>query len=65
MVRGASGTGLVTVQVPEAARGQMPDEAVEAALSTIAFRAPGSLADQIAALPYTSATSPASARCAH
>ncbi|QRE74904.1 hypothetical protein [Methylobacterium aquaticum] len=53
VVRGASGTGLVTVQVPEAARRQMPDEAVEAALSTIAFRAPGSLADQIAALPYT------------
>ncbi|KMO28947.1 hypothetical protein VP06_26015 [Methylobacterium aquaticum] len=52
VVRGASGTGLITVQVPEAARGQMPDEAVEAALSTIAFRAPGSLADQIAALPY-------------
>ncbi|MGF3023105.1 hypothetical protein ACQVP2_09785 [Methylobacterium aquaticum] len=52
VVRGASGTGLITVQVPKTARGQMPDEAVEAALTTIAFRAPGSLADQIAALPY-------------
>ncbi|WP_244936686.1 hypothetical protein [Methylobacterium currus] len=53
VVRGGAGTGLVTVQVPEAARGQVPDEAVEAALTTIAFRAPGSLADQMAALPYT------------
>ncbi|KMO36036.1 hypothetical protein VQ03_21225 [Methylobacterium tarhaniae] len=53
VVRGGAGTGLVTVQVPETARGQVPDAAVEAALATIAFRAPGSLADQIAALPYT------------
>ena len=52
VVRGGAATGLVTVQVPEAARGQVPDEAVEAALSTIAFRSPGSLADQMAALPY-------------
>jgi hypothetical protein len=52
VVRGGAGTGLVTVQVPEAARGQVSDEAVEAALATIAFRAPGSLADQMAALPY-------------
>ncbi|TGE01751.1 hypothetical protein [Methylobacterium nonmethylotrophicum] len=53
VVRGGTGTGLVTVQVPETARGQVPDAAVEAALATIAFRAPGSLADQLAALPYT------------
>ena len=53
VVRGGAGTGLVTVQVPQEARGQVPDAAVEAALATIAFRGPGSLADQIAALPYT------------
>ncbi|MET7241835.1 hypothetical protein ABZT49_00545 [Methylobacterium sp. EM32] len=53
VVRGGAGTGLVTVQVPESARAQVPDAAVEAALTTIAFRAPGSLAEQMAALPYT------------
>ncbi|KQP70788.1 hypothetical protein [Methylobacterium sp. Leaf112] len=53
VVRGGAGTGLVTVQVPEAARRQVPDKAVEAALGTIAFRAPGNVADQIAALPYS------------
>ncbi|MCJ2046684.1 hypothetical protein MKK58_19390 [Methylobacterium sp. J-078] len=53
VVRGAGGTGLVTVQVPESARRQVPDRAVEAALATIAFRAPGSVDDQIATLPYT------------
>lgn len=53
VVRGASGTGLVTVQVPEAAAKQVPAPTVEAALRTIAFRAKASLADQVAALPYT------------
>ncbi|MHC2018044.1 hypothetical protein [Methylobacterium sp. CM6247] len=53
VVRGGDGTGLVTVQVPEAARGQVPNQAVEAALGTIAFRSPGSVADQIAAMPYS------------
>lgn len=52
VVRGDAGTGLVTVQVPESARRQVPDQAVEAALTTIAFRSPGSLDDQIAALPF-------------
>lgn len=53
VVRGAPGTGLVTVQVPEAAAKQVPGEAVEAALRTIAFRPKASVADQVAALPYT------------
>ncbi|MFB0491126.1 hypothetical protein ABIE45_003712 [Methylobacterium sp. OAE515] len=53
IVRGAPGTGLVTVQVPQTADAQVPGPAVEAALRTIGFRAPASLSDQIAALPYT------------
>ncbi|WP_407529200.1 hypothetical protein [Methylobacterium oryzisoli] len=53
VVRGGAGTGLVTVQVPEQAAAQVPGEAVEAALRSIAFRTPASLDDQIAALPYT------------
>jgi hypothetical protein len=53
VVRGAPGTGLVTVQVPESAAKQVPGKAVEAALRTIAFRAKASVADQVAALPYT------------
>ncbi|AMB43832.1 hypothetical protein [Methylobacterium sp. AMS5] len=53
VVRGTSGTGLVTVQVPETAAKQVPAPAVEAALRTIAFRPKASLADQVAALPYT------------
>lgn len=47
-----TGTGLVTVQVPQSAAAQVPGPAVEAALRTITFRAPVSVADQIAALPY-------------
>lgn len=52
VVRGAPGTGLVTVQVPETAAKQVPGAAVEAALRTIAFRPKASLADQVSALPY-------------
>ncbi|MGU3538038.1 hypothetical protein [Methylobacterium sp. A54F] len=52
IVRGAPGTGLVTVQVPQSADAQVPAPAVEAALRTIGFRAPASLSDQIAGLPY-------------
>ena len=53
VVRGAAGTGLVTIQVPEAAAKQVPAPTVEAALRTIAFRPKASLADQVAALPFT------------
>ncbi|BAU89432.1 hypothetical protein MPPM_0827 [Methylorubrum populi] len=53
VIRGAAGTGLVTVQVPEAAAKQVPAPTVEAALRTIAFRPKASLADQVAALPFT------------
>lgn len=52
VVKGPAGTGLVTVQVPERAKAEVPPAAVETALRTIAFRAPGSLNEQIAALPY-------------
>lgn len=53
VVRGQPGTGLVTVQVPDGAGKEVPAKAVEAALRTIAFRGKASLADQVAALPYT------------
>lgn len=52
VVKGQAGVGIVTVQVPERAKAEVPGAAVEAALRTIAFRAPRSLNDQIAALPY-------------
>lgn len=52
VVKGQAGVGLVTVQVPEAAAAEVPGAVIEAALRTIAFRSPGSLDDQIAALPY-------------
>ncbi|KMO41297.1 hypothetical protein VQ02_06005 [Methylobacterium variabile] len=53
VVRGSAGTGLVTVQVPEAAARQVPAPVVEAALRSIAFRTKASLSEQIGALPYT------------
>ncbi|MFE1597244.1 hypothetical protein [Methylobacterium sp. ID0610] len=53
IVTGGSGTGIVTVQVPEGAAAQVPGPAVEAALRSIAFRAPQSITEQVAALPYT------------
>lgn len=53
VVRGGSGTGLVTVQVPEGALAEVPAAAVEASLRTIAFRAAPSVAEQISALPYS------------
>jgi len=43
-------TGLVTVQVPEDQAAALSDEAVRAALSTLAFR---SVAEQAATLPFT------------
>ncbi|MEH3143811.1 MAG: hypothetical protein PGN34_00260 [Methylobacterium frigidaeris] len=52
VAKGAAGTGLVTVQVPEAASKQVSGPAVEAALRTIAFRAKAGIAEQMAALPY-------------
>jgi hypothetical protein len=52
IVKAPAGVGLVTVQVPEGAAAEVPSAAIEAALRTIAFRSPGSLDDQIAALPY-------------
>lgn len=43
------GTGIVTVQVPEAEANALPDAAVRAAFSSITFR---SVADQAASLPF-------------
>ncbi|GAB6844045.1 hypothetical protein JCM2811A_30470 [Methylorubrum rhodinum] len=62
VVRGAPGTGLVTVQVPESAAKQVPGKAVEAALRTIAFRAKASVADQSRPCPTPSATPPGTGR---
>lgn len=45
-------TAMVTAQVPEAERSEIPDAGIEAALRSIVFRAPGSLDDQVAALPF-------------
>lgn len=44
-------TALVAVQVPEASSAY-PDPAVEAALSSVVFRAPPGLDEQVAALPF-------------
>ncbi|WP_245263226.1 hypothetical protein [Azorhizobium doebereinerae] len=53
IARGPGTTALVTAQVPEGARAQVSDAAVEAALRSIAFRPQQSLQDQIGALPFT------------
>ena len=45
-------TAMVTAQIPEESRAAVPDAAIEAALRSIVFRAPESLDDQIAALPF-------------
>lgn len=45
-------TAMVTAQRPEAARGTIPDEAIEAALRTITMRAPAGVDDQMAALTF-------------
>lgn len=45
-------TVLVNAQVPEAARGAYPDEAIRAALSTTATRTNVPIAEQLGLLPY-------------
>lgn len=52
VVRGGTGTGLVTVQVPEGGEGQVLPEAVEESLRSIVFRDAQSVAQQVAGLPY-------------
>ncbi|MGU3494257.1 hypothetical protein ACLBXM_09475 [Xanthobacteraceae bacterium A53D] len=53
VVKSPANTGLVTVQVPEDARAQVSDAAVESALKSIAFRAEQSMDEQMAALPFS------------
>lgn len=48
---GSAATALITVQVPQEVDAY-PDEAIEAALASVTLRAPGSIDDQIAALPF-------------
>lgn len=48
-----SATALVTVQVPPSASSSYSDEVVRSTLRTLAYRSPGSLDEQIAALPFT------------
>lgn len=48
----STATAMVTAQRPEAARGTIPDEAIEAALRTIILRAPAGVDDQMAARPF-------------
>ncbi len=45
-------TGMITVQIPEGVEGGLSDDDVDKALRTITVRAPPSLDDQIAALPF-------------
>jgi hypothetical protein len=45
-------TAMVTVQIPEGVAGGLSDADVEKALRTLAVRAPASLPDQIASLPF-------------
>lgn len=52
LAKGPSNTAMVSVQVPDAQAGKMPDAAIEAALKTVALRAPPTLEDQISALPF-------------
>lgn len=52
LAKAAGATAMVTVQVPEDTRGVPSDAAIEAALRTIALRAPQSIEEQIAALPF-------------
>ncbi|MEP7454702.1 hypothetical protein [Phyllobacterium sp. SB3] len=50
-------TAMVTVQIPEGVTGGLSDADVEKALRTLAIRAPASLPDQIASLPFKVADS--------
>ncbi|EJN04074.1 hypothetical protein [Phyllobacterium sp. YR531] len=45
-------TAMVTVQIPDGVTGGLSDADVEAALKTLVVRAPASLPDQIASLPF-------------
>ena len=50
---GKSQTAVITVQFPEAASERYPDAAVEAALTSVVFRAPPSQEELLARLPFT------------
>ena len=50
--KGAASTLMVSVQVPDQKSGVLTDAAVEAALKTVVAKAPPTLPDQVAALPF-------------
>lgn len=52
LVGAESTTAMVTVQIPDGAKGALSDADVEKALRTLVVRAPASLPDQIASLPF-------------
>lgn len=52
LIGAESTTAMVTVQIPEGVAGGLSDADVEKALRTLAVRAPASLPDQIASLPF-------------
>ena len=52
LAKGPSNTVLLSVQVPEAKNSGLTDASVEAALKTVALKAPPSLDDQAGALPF-------------
>ncbi len=52
LIGAQSTTGMVTVQIPDGAKDTLSDADVEKALRTLVVRAPASLSDQIASLPF-------------
>lgn len=53
IVGSPTGTALVTAQYTDMAAATYPDAVIRAALTSVVFRAPPTLAEQAAALPYT------------
>ncbi|WP_133773899.1 hypothetical protein [Enterovirga rhinocerotis] len=52
LAKGPGSTVMVTAQSPEDKASALPDAAIEAALKTIALKAPPAMSEQIAALPF-------------
>jgi hypothetical protein len=53
VARGAATTAMVTAEVPEASAETYPPAAIQAALLSLAFRAPQPMEQQLAKLPFT------------
>lgn len=52
LAKGPTNTVMLSVQVPDEKSGALPDAAIEAALKTVALRAPPTLEEQASALPF-------------